>query len=274
MRERSRPGSFHGDDRGEAPLYDPYLSAEALGRARGAGAGRRGRLWLALAFLLALNTAVGVLVWRLASGRGSDAELGPAADDPVALDDHVYDAPRLPAPADLSEPDPDAERPHPRPLPSSVPQATFIGETGRITVVDLGVSERSLTEALRHQQAEAEKARQKLLVMVTGSSCAPCRGVDGALSDPRMQQALDAVRLVRVDIDVFGEELDQLRVPRDAYPGFFLFDRNLAPSDGIHGGEWDADVAENIAPVLGPFVRGAYRHRRHQWAPRAGGIHL
>jgi hypothetical protein len=38
-------------------------------------------------------------------------------------------------------------------------------------------------------------------------------------------------------------------------------------TDLIDGGEWDADVPENIAPVLGAFVRGTYSNRRHARAP-------
>ena len=47
-------------------------------------------------------------------------------------------------------------------------------------------------------------------------------------------------------------------------------------SDGINGGEWDDDIAINIAPVLGPFVRGTYAKRRSPWKklPRPGGTVL
>ena len=53
-------------------------------------------------------------------------------------------------------------------------------------------------------------------------------------------------------------------------PWFFLLAPGLSPRDGISGGEWDADVAPNIAPVLGAFVRGRYAERREAWRPVPG----
>ena len=50
---------------------------------------------------------------------------------------------------------------------------------------------------------------------------------------------------------------------------------DLFPQDAIDGGEWDADVPENIAPVLGAFVRGTYKTRREPWKPpRSKGVTL
>ncbi len=50
---------------------------------------------------------------------------------------------------------------------------------------------------------------------------------------------------------------------------------NLTPRDGIDGGEWDDDIAQNIAPVLGAFVRGKYPARREAWkAVRGSGMRL
>ena len=72
------------------------------------------------------------------------------------------------------------------------------------------------------------------------------------------------------DLLAFHEELESLRVPCDRFPGFFLLGPDLGPRDGIDGGEWDDDVARNIAPVLGAFVRGTYATRREGWKPLPG----
>ena len=48
-------------------------------------------------------------------------------------------------------------------------------------------------------------------------------------------------------------------------PAFVLLDEHNRPTDYVHGGEWDADIAPNIAPVLGDFMRGQYKQRRHPW---------
>jgi hypothetical protein len=89
------------------------------------------------------------------------------------------------------------------------------------------------------------------------------------LRDPAMQTALAGVRLVRVDASEFSAELAMLGIPTDTVPGFALLADSLRPSDFIHGGEWDADVAQNISAVLGPFVRRKYVHRRHPYQEAA-----
>ena len=63
--------------------------------------------------------------------------------------------------------------------------------------------------------------------MTTSNPCEPCRGVDRSLGDPLMQTALRSVRLVRVDIDLFKEDFDQIKMPRRLYPGFFLLSPDL-----------------------------------------------
>ena len=80
-----------------------------------------------------------------------------------------------------------------------------------------------------------------------------------------MQRALARVRLVRLDTAEFDVDLAELRVPHEAIPGFFLLAPDLTPRDGVDGGEWGDDVAANIAPVLGPFVRGTYEKRKQPW---------
>jgi hypothetical protein len=160
--------------------------------------------------------------------------------------------------------------------PSNTSTVTTVGG---ITVVDVALGIASLSSELRHQHAEATAHGERLLLETTAASasCAPCQGVATSLSDPRMQTALDHVRLVRVDREPFEEDLAELEIPSKPLPGFFLLDSNLRVTDGINGGEWEDDIAANIAPVLGPFVRGAYNgKRRAPWKklPRPGGTVL
>jgi hypothetical protein len=145
----------------------------------------------------------------------------------------------------------------------SVPQATTEVTLGDLTLVDIGFSEPALAQALAQQVAAATAKGQTVLVHTTRGGCEPCDGFVASLSDPLMQVALANVRVVRVDIDVFGADLDGLRIQRETLPGFFLLGPDLSPRDGIHGGEWGDDVAANIAPVLGPFVRGALVSRKY-----------
>jgi hypothetical protein len=146
---------------------------------------------------------------------------------------------------------------------------------GAIEVVDVGASSASIVDVLVAQRLVAETKHQKLLLVLTGRRCEPCTGFDDSLRHPLMQRALADVRIVRVDMDVFKEELRRMRLPTNLYPAFFLLGDDLRPIDAIHGGEWDDDVAENMAPVLGAFVRGELRERRHfDWSPTITSIPL
>lgn len=189
--------------------------------------------------------AVGAWVWTYDRGAQADAsEPAPAVDESAA------------------------SRTESTPGPGgNVPQRTTERHVGALTVVDVGVDARTLAEELAKQRAAAYEIGEKVLVMTTRDLCEPCRGVDRSLSDPLTQTALRSVRLVRVDIDVFQEDLDELKIPRHRFPGFFLLAPDLGPQDGIDGGEWDDDIPRNIAPVLGAFVRGQYASRREPWKP-------
>lgn len=136
---------------------------------------------------------------------------------------------------------------------------------GKVRVVDVGLDSTSLRRLLDAERGAAERQSERLLIFVAAPNCLPCNGVMLALADPRMQSALADVRILRLDAAVFGAELVALGIPVDTVPGFALLGPRLKPLDYVHGGEWDADVAENIAPVLSAFVRGKYAARRHRF---------
>ncbi|MEM1031156.1 MAG: hypothetical protein AAF928_06180 [Myxococcota bacterium] len=175
-------------------------------------------------------------------------------DDPTASD--LPDRSGAAAAPTGAGPAPDAARAFP-------PRTTRVTRIGPLTVVDVGLEAPALRDVLHREQARAAADGDRLLVMLTGAVCDPCRGVDRALSDPLLRTALASVRLLRVDLHVFEQELDRLAWPSRLYPAFFLIAEDGTPEDAIHGGEWDADIPENMAPVLGRFVRGTYGKRRH-----------
>jgi len=158
-----------------------------------------------------------------------------------------------------------------RPGAATREEATRSTQIGKLVLVDPGTEVKNLHGLLATQRALAASDQQKLLLWVTAVDCTPCNGVSVALPGRRLQEALAGVRLVRVDAADFRPELMKLGVPIDVTPGFALIGADGTPADYVNGGEWDADIPENIAPVLGPFVRGAYRTRRNPWnGPRRG----
>lgn len=156
------------------------------------------------------------------------------------------------------------------PRVAGVPRATTTIERGDITMVDVGVDARSLADELSRQRAAAQDAHETMLVMTTIAECVPCAAVFDALPEPLMQSTLARVRLVRVYAEVFKDDLDSLQIPREHFPGFFVLGPDLRPRDGIDGGEWDDDVAPNMAPVLDAFVRGTLSKRRTPWQALPG----
>ena len=227
---------------------------------------RKGHTLATLGMALGIVMAVG---WMGATGVG----VWVWSQQQVELADDATPSPPVVA-AVPEPPEPEVAEPQVRvsPVPSSTPAGSVPKETaarkeGTLTVVDVGITALSLADELNKQRKEAEAAGQTLLVMTTRDPCEPCRGVDAALSSPQLQAALSGVRLVRVDVDVFKDDLDQLRIQRQRFPGFFLLAPDMSPRDGIDGGEWDDDVPVNIAPVLGPFVKGKYTHRRQGFRP-------
>jgi hypothetical protein len=141
---------------------------------------------------------------------------------------------------------------------------------GAIVVVDVGAQIVSLDEELDHQRGLASRAHERFLLWLVVDDCKPCTAVDSALSSTEMQHALAHTRLVRLDAVEFLVELSRLGVPMDAFPAFVLLGPDGHAVDYVHGGEWDRDSPENIAPVLKSFVDGTYIQRRSPWH---GGLH-
>jgi hypothetical protein len=173
-------------------------------------------------------------------------------------------APALPVPSPVPAPTPAPKAPE-RSGTVTREAATKTTAFGELTLVDPGSDVQALKPWVATEQGHATSERQKLVVWVTATDCAPCTGVSVALGNRKLQEALAGVRLLRVDAADFHLELSRLGIPVDVMPGFALLGQNGAPIDYVNGGEWDADIAENIAPVLGGFVRGAYKTRRHPW---------
>ena len=146
--------------------------------------------------------------------------------------------------------------------PDSETRAT---KFGAVTLVDPGPAAGTLETLLREERLRADAEKQKLLVWVSSPEFPSCNGVSVALRDPRLQKALAGVRILRLNVNDYYVELGRRGVPVNVLPGFALLTPEGRPLDYVSGGEWDADVPENIAPVLGNFIHGRYVRRRNPW---------
>jgi len=208
---------------------------------------------IALGMLNVCLTVIGVAMGITYVARAkppTSARSAPAATAPRVR------APSAPAPRAAK---PTNKAPAARASREAGNRVTTLGE---ITLADVSDD---LEAELDHQRALAAAAGETLVLWLVVPSCKPCDGVAAALTSKEAQKALAKVRLVRVDRDDFQPELDRLGIPTEKIPGFALLDTRGHARDFIHGGEWDADIAANIAPVLGKFAHGGYAKRRYPW---------
>lgn len=260
----------------DAPVIDPFAAARAEEMANAKARASRAKA-IGIAAILALLAlgigalAVSKLSSRSAADEGERATTAPSEAAPIAS------APILVVPPD----------PTPRAIPTPpargsaragerVPKTTTTSRIGRIPVIDLGTQEtQTLEESLRAQRASAAAESKTVLVMIVRYDFAEQPVLDAAMADPRVQEALADVRIVRVDGRFFAKELAALGFPLQIAPTLCLIGPDLVPRDAIDGREWDDDTPDNIAPVLGAFVRGTYKKRRHAWTPpQSRGVEL
>jgi hypothetical protein len=206
-----------------------------------------------------LNVAITVL--GLAVGITYVARPKPisTARSTPTLTPHAFPAPAAPPRAAAKGSAQAGSAPEARASREAGSQNTALGD---ILLADISGD---LEAELSKQRSAAAAAGETLVLWLVVPGCKPCEGVAAALTSPVAQKALAKVRFVRVNRDEFQVELDQLGIPTEKIPGFALLDPRNHARDFIHGGEWDADTAANIAPVLGKFVHGGYAHRRHPW---------
>jgi hypothetical protein len=133
-------------------------------------------------------------------------------------------------------------------------------------IVDLKPSDGPLKTQVAREKERA--GARTLILQTTASWCRPCIGLKKSMPDPLMKDALRNVRLVRIDIDDFSkEEVESIELSAASIPWFVKLDANMHPADAITSDEWGDDIAPNMAPVLGAFVKGTFTKRKHTWQP-------
>jgi hypothetical protein len=223
------------------------------GRLSGRGLASTG-IGLGIANLVVTVVGVGVLV--ALAVRPEPRPVAVAPPPPIPMLPSPVSPPSSPA-----VPGPQAEQAEAEPgLPTLPPHV------GKIAIVEAGAGADALEAQLLAQLRESAKTGEHVVLWTVTPDCEPCAAVGRALPDARMQHALAKVRLVRADAATFTAELRRLGVPVDTVPGFTLLDTHAHALDHIHGGEWDADIPANIAPVLDRFLRHSLSSRRHPWA--------
>jgi hypothetical protein len=243
---------------GVAAIVLGWLAHHEIERADGKLSGKRlatAGIGLGITNLIVSLVGVGALVALAVRPDAAPAKSSPSKP-PIAAPPPLTPPP--PAPRPRTSPPAEAEAPVAT-LPTLPPHV------GGISIVEAQDTD-ALESQLLAQLKESAQAGEQVVLWTVTSDCEPCAAVGRALPDARMQRALTKVRLVRADAATFPVELRQLGVPIDSVPGFTLLDAKAHAKDHIHGGEWDADIPANIAPILDRFVKRSLASRRHPWA--------
>ncbi|MEI7893200.1 MAG: hypothetical protein WCI05_08915, partial [Myxococcales bacterium] len=132
----------------------------------------------------------------------------------------------------------------------------------RLKVIDLTTG-RPLRVQLAEQAARIRKQEKKMLVTTMAPGDEASLEVARALTDVELQNALASTTvIVRIDAQVFADELGPLGLTRPNLPWFFLLGPSLTPIDAISADEWDDNTPANVSPVLKRFVAGTLAPRR------------
>lgn len=145
--------------------------------------------------------------------------------------------------------------------PVAVPVAAGTHAYGSLVVVDLDESE-SLRAQLAEQLTVAAAKHRTVVLQTYAKRSRECAEIAASLPDRRMHKALAGVTLLRVDVEAYEDELRAMRVDTEQVPWFYKLDSAARPTDAVSADEWDENVPENMAPVLGAFVHGTLGPRR------------
>ncbi|CAN5408948.1 hypothetical protein BH09MYX1_BH09MYX1_63600 [soil metagenome] len=133
---------------------------------------------------------------------------------------------------------------------------------GSISIHDVHRSGGStLHSAIALEMGEAKDDGAKLLVVAVSPTCAACDELFGELFDPALQKALDNVNILRVDTIEWKTDLPGLGMDKKGVPWFYRFDDSMKLLGAISADEWSDNTADNIAPVLGSFMKGTYKKK-------------
>jgi hypothetical protein len=132
-------------------------------------------------------------------------------------------------------------------------------------------SHTSLHSAIALELGEAKDDGAKLLVVAVSPTCAACDELFGELNTPEMQKSLANVNILRVDVIEWKAELAGLGMDNKGAPWFYRFDDSLKLLGAISADEWGDNTADNIAPVLGQFMKGTYKPKAPPPASADGG---
>ena len=158
------------------------------------------------------------------------------------------------------ETDPSIESPSSVPSPSVVaavdPPAPVDPPTSvTVTIVELDAQAGPLEDQLTAIAARAKREGRPATVELWAGWCPPCKTFDKLIDSGQLDQALVGTMLVRVDVDMFNDELNELGFRAPQIPSLYHVDGRGRPTGKpLSGASWHKRGAAEISAALTAFL--------------------
>lgn len=161
-----------------------------------------------------------------------------------------------PAPDRLSQatgvPPGDSGRPHASTAAQDEPAQPT---TSTVTIIDVDAQAGPLDAQLAAVAARAKKEQRPIAVELWASWCPPCKTFDKLIDSGQLDAALSGTMLVRVDVDMFNEELNELGFKAPQIPSLYHVDGRGRPTGKpLSGASWHKRGAPEISAALTTFL--------------------
>ena len=178
-----------------------------------------------------------------------------------ARDDRHTPSSVTPPPATQLEPDPSAVPsvvatglPATAPQPDTPPVES---PTDAATIIEVDVQAGPLDAQLVAIAARASKEGRVAAVELWAGWCEPCKKFDRLVAAGTVSEALRGAILIRVDVDMFDDELTQLGFTAPQIPSLYRVDgRGRPKGKPLQGGDWARRSAPQISAALDAFLHG------------------
>lgn len=124
-----------------------------------------------------------------------------------------------------------------------------------VTIMEIDVQAGPLGDQLAAIAARAKAQDRVATVELWAGWCAPCKKLDKLLGAGAVTEALRGTILIRVDVDMFDDELTQLGFTAPQIPSMYRIDGRGKPvGKPLSGADWAQRSEAQIAAALRAFL--------------------
>jgi thiol-disulfide isomerase/thioredoxin len=160
-----------------------------------------------------------------------------------------------PPPANAVAADLPATAPTPVAMPQVAAPPVATPAPAVLTILEIDAQAGPLDGQLAAIAARAKREDRIATVELWASWCAPCKTFDRLLEAGPVVDALRGTILVRVDVDMFDDELTQMGFTAPKIPSLYRIDARGKPAGKpLSGADWTKRDAGQIAAAVGEFL--------------------